>query len=81
LNELSQPASPPPTPLAYSFAAEPTYSLLSPPPSPPPPSPTVSVPYSGVMPGTYLVRLQVDGAQSLLTTDSNGVFNGPKVNL
>jgi Pvc16 N-terminal domain len=81
LNQLSQPASPPPTPLAYSFAAEPIYSLLSPPPSPPPPSPTVSVPYSGVTPGTYLVRLQVDGAQSLLTIDSNGVFNGPTVNL
>jgi hypothetical protein len=81
LNQLSQPASPPPTPLAYSFVAELTFSLPSPPPSPPPPSATVSVPYSGVTPGTYLVRLQVDGAQSLLTTDSNGVFNGPVVNL
>jgi hypothetical protein len=81
LNQLSQPASPPPTPLAYSFVAEPPYSLLSPPSSPPPPSPTVSVPYSGVTPGTYLVRLQVDGAQSLLTTGSNGVYNGPTVTL
>jgi Pvc16 N-terminal domain len=81
LNQISQPASPPPTPLAYSFVADPSYSLLSPPPSPPPPSTTVSVPYSGVTPGTYLVRIQVDGAQSLLTADSNGVFNGPVVNL
>jgi hypothetical protein len=81
LNQVPQAGSPPPSPLAYSFAAEPPYSLLSPPSSPPPPSPTVSVPYSGVTPGTYLVRLQVDGAQSLLTTDSNGVFNGPQVNL
>lgn len=85
LNQVPQsggsPGSPPASPLAYSFAAEPPYSLLSPPATDPPPSPTVSVPYKGVAPGTYLVRLQVDGAQSLLTTDSNGVFNGPQVTL
>lgn len=81
LNQLPQSVSPPSTPLAYSFQAEPPYSLLSPPGTTPPPSPTVTVPYSGVVPGTYLVRLQVDGAQSQLTTDSNGVFNGPQVTL
>ena len=81
LNQVPQPGSPPQSPLAYSFAAEPPYSLLSPPASPPPPSATVSVPYSGVVPGKYLLRLQVDGAQSLLTTDSSGVFNGPQVTL
>jgi hypothetical protein len=79
LNQVPQPGSPPATPLAYSFVAEPAYSLLSPPLSTPPPSPTVSIPYSGVTPGNYLVRLQVDGAQSLLTTGSNGFFNGPQV--
>ena len=81
LNQVPLPGSPPPVPLAYSFVAEPYYSLLSPPSSTPLPSPTVSVPYSGVTSGTYLVRLQVDGAQSLLTTDNNGVYNGPTVNL
>lgn len=81
LNQVPQPGSPPPSPLAYSFTAEPPYSLLSPPSTEPLPSTTVSVPYSGVVPGTYLVRLQVDGAQSLLTTDSNGFFNGPQVTL
>lgn len=81
LNQVPQPGSPPLSPLAYSFTAEPPYSLLSPPASTPPPSATVSVPYSGVAPGNYLVRLQVDGAQSPLTTDSNGVFDGPQVTL
>ena len=80
LNQSPQTVSPPAMPLAYSFAAEPPYSLLSP-PGTPPPSASVSVPYSGVTPGDYLVRLQVDGAQSLLTTDANGAFNGPKVTL
>jgi hypothetical protein len=81
LNQVPPAGSPPPAPLAYGFVAEPPYSLLSPPSTPPAPSATVSVPFSGVTPGTYLVRLQVDGAQSLLTTDSNGFYNGPTVNL
>ncbi len=81
LNQVPQSGSPPPSPLAYSFTAEPPYSLLSPPSTEPPPSATVSVPYYGVVPGAYLVRLQVDGAQSLLTTDSDGFFNGPQVTL
>lgn len=81
LNQVPQAGSPPPIPLAYSFVAEPFYSLLSPPAAVPPTSPKISFPYSGVTTGTYLVRLQVDGAQSLLTTDNNGVYNGPTVNL
>jgi Pvc16 N-terminal domain len=81
LNQLPQSGSPPVTPLAYSFPAEPPYSLLSPPATEPSPSVTVTVPYSGVVSGAYLVRLQVDGAQSLLTTGTNGIFNGPQVNL
>lgn len=81
LNQVPEAGSPPPTPLAYSFVAEPFYSLLSPPAAVPPPSPKIYFPYSGVTAGTYLVRLQVDGAQSLLTTDNNGVYNGPTVNL
>lgn len=79
LNQLSPAVSPPVAPLAYSFMAEPPYSLLSPPALDPPPSATVSIPYSGVASGTYLVRVQVDGAESQLSQDVNGVFNGPQV--
>lgn len=35
----------------------------------------------GVPAGDYLVRLQVDGAQSVLETDSSGAFTGPSVSL
>jgi hypothetical protein len=80
LNQLPT-ASPPTAPLAYSFLAEPPYPLASPPAVEPGPSPVVSVPYSGVAPGAYLVRVQVDGAESVLTQDSSGIFNGPQVTL
>jgi hypothetical protein len=36
---------------------------------------------SGVFPGTYLVRAQVDGAPSPLTTDADGRYNGPTVTI
>lgn len=81
LNQVPGTLSPPGTPLSYSFAAPPPYSLASPPAQTPAPSALISIPYYGVVPGPYLVRVQVDGAESLLTQDSNGVFNGPQVNL
>jgi hypothetical protein len=43
----------------------------------------VRVPFSGVAPGLYLVRLEVDGAESPLSSDSDpssptfGQWNGP----
>jgi hypothetical protein len=80
LNQLPT-ASPPTAPLAYSFLAEPPYPLASPPAVEPGASAVVSVPYSGVAPGAYLVRVQVDGAESVLTQDSSGIFNGPQVTL
>jgi hypothetical protein len=79
LNQLPPAMSPLAAPLSYSFLAEPPYSLASPPSVTPPPSPTVSVPYSGVAHGAYLVRVQVDGAESQLSQDANGIFNGPQV--
>ena len=79
LNQLPADVVAPALPLAYSFAAEPPYSLSSPPPTPPPPSNTVLVPYVAVTAGRYLVRIQVDGAESLLTPDANGIFNLPQV--
>jgi hypothetical protein len=81
LNQVPPAGSPPASPLSYSFLAPPMYSLLSPPAAPPPPSHVIHIPYLGVVPGQYLVRVQVDGAESLLTQDSNGVFNGPQVTL
>jgi hypothetical protein len=53
--------------------------VTAPPAGPPPPSPLVSIPYSNVVAGTYLVRVQVDGAESVLTRDSAGLFTGPTV--
>jgi hypothetical protein len=39
----------------------------------------VTVAISGVEPGTYLVRVQVDGAQSLLGVGADGQFDQPRV--
>jgi hypothetical protein len=44
----------------------------------------ITVPVHGVKPGTYLVRLQVDGAESLLTMGGDPedpVLTGPEVTL
>lgn len=45
----------------------------------PPAADLVTVAVTGVVPGTYLVRLQVDGAQSVLTTGPDGRFDVPRV--
>jgi hypothetical protein len=81
LNQLAAPTSPPSTvaPPAYSFPAPSLFSLQSPPSSPPVPTNTLVVPFAGVAPGVYLVRAQVDGADSLLATDANGVYANPQV--
>lgn len=43
-------------------------------------SPTVVTRFRRVVPGTYLIRIQVDGASSALTVDSStGLFDGPTV--
>lgn len=43
---------------------------------------TVRFDYHAVPAGTFLVRLQVDGAESVLQTDSlSGAFSGPKVTI
>jgi hypothetical protein len=41
---------------------------------------TVQIDVPGVAPAVYLVRIQVDGAQSPLTSDPSG-FTGPTVDL
>lgn len=39
----------------------------------------VQVPFERVVAGTYVARVEVDGAESVLTADGSGVFDGPTV--
>ncbi|MEW6732884.1 MAG: DUF4255 domain-containing protein [Acidobacteriota bacterium] len=69
LNEFRPPASPP-SPIvsdlqSYSFIAA-SRIPLSPPIGPPGASENIIIPISGVKAGSYLVRIQVDGAESPL---------------
>ena len=81
LNQLVPAASPPQAPAAYSFPVPPRISLKSPPSVSPAPTTQLTVPFSGVVAGTYLIRVQVDAAQSPLTQASGGGFDGPQVTI
>lgn len=81
LNQYLTNSPPPDTPLAYTFQVPPRVQLQSPPSSPPPPSPNLQVSFSGVLPGTYVVRVQIDGADSPLSMDANGFFAFPQVTI
>jgi hypothetical protein len=63
---------------AYTFAAAPPT-----PPAPGQPVPesatSVAIRAPGVKDGIYLVRIQVDGAQSVLGVDADGRFDNPRV--
>ena len=63
---------------AYTFVAAP---LAPPAPGQPVPESATSVTIRapGVLAGTYLVRLQVDGAQSVLAVGEDGRFDSPRV--
>jgi hypothetical protein len=80
LNQLT--GSPPSGPQAFLLPADPhdaetdTFSFSTTFPSPSDPTVTVAVP-----PGTYLARVRVDTADSRLTTDASGTFNGPQVTI
>jgi hypothetical protein len=63
-------------PLSYSFPASPIE-----PTSPPGPVAGIQAQISGVAAGTYLVRVQVDGAESPLYADTNGKYYAPAVTL
>jgi hypothetical protein len=80
LNELVPVASPPQNiqSEAYSFVA-PSRTPLSPPAGPPGSSSAITIPIRGVKAGTYLVRVQVDGAESMLGTNAIGQFDRPTV--
>jgi hypothetical protein len=83
MNEFIPLASPPsavPTE-SYSFIAPIRTSLQSPPAGPPGTSVTIGIPISGVKPGSYLVRIQVDGAESPLGADAGGQYVSPRVTI
>ena len=50
-------------------------------PGPPGASETITIPISGVQAGSYLVRVQVDGAESPLGSDSTGQYVAPMVTI
>jgi hypothetical protein len=83
LNEFMPIASPPSEVAAqsYSFTAPVRTSLQSPPPGPPGASETITVPISGVKAGSYLIRIQVDGAESPLGFNPAGQYVSPLVTI
>ncbi len=75
LNEFNAPASRPSR--AYSFEAPPRNAD-----SDPETAAVLSLPFLGVASGQYLVRVQVDGAESALTFESgSSVYNHPLVTI
>lgn len=73
LNEINN--APNTLPKAYSFSS--SIPLLS----PPGPTEDITISVTGVKAGTYLVRVQVDGAESPLGTDVNGKYNSPSLTI
>jgi len=82
LNEFIPLTSPPQavTPESYSFNA-PSRIPLSPPLGPPGSTNTITIPIAGVKAGTYLLRIQVDGAESPLIGDGSGQYAEPRINI
>jgi Pvc16 N-terminal domain len=74
LNELSPPAGQPAH--AYAFLSPAGNGVVDPDPD----TATVRIPFARVVAGTYLVRVQVDGAESVLDLDAGG-FATPRVAL
>jgi hypothetical protein len=59
------------------------YVFVAPPLDPAVPAPVgaVTVPVTGVAPGDYLVRVQVDGAESVLGIGADGRYDQPRVRI
>jgi hypothetical protein len=75
LNEFQPPSDRPAR--TYAFSAPPRNE-----PTDPDETNSITVPISGVEPGTYLVRVQVDGAESPLEFDeATGQYDSPQVTL
>lgn len=73
LNERHPPEGRPPR--SYAFELPPRQ------PDDPETSDEVTFPVSGVTAGEYLVRVRVDGAESLLSEDSSGEYDSPEVEI
>src|SRR5262249_9697113 len=79
LNQIAPVSSPPQATVpAYSFVVPPRINLQNPTSAPPPPTNNLTVPFAGVLAGSYLVRAVVDGAESPLSTDAHGNYNAPQ---
>jgi hypothetical protein len=85
MNEFQAPTSPLGAPvqpaLSYSFVAPSRLNLQSPPASPPGGSASITFKVSGVKAGRYLLRVQIDGAESPLDTDAGGRFESPQIEI
>jgi hypothetical protein len=75
LNELSPPANR--AALSYSFKSAPGNGVVDPNTE----TASVKIKFTNVVPGDYLVRIQVDGAESLLAVDGSGLYATPKVTI
>jgi hypothetical protein len=75
LDELDPPATR--SPHAYSFTVP--IRDVDPNLPPPDPDPELTIPTPGVESGTFLVRVRVDGAESMLRTNDEGKYVGPIV--
>jgi hypothetical protein len=74
LNEKQPPATRPPR--SNTFEAPPRTQ-----PTDPETSASVTIPVSGLIAGQYLVRVRVDGAESLLETNASGEYDAPEVDI
>jgi hypothetical protein len=75
LNELGAPADRPPR--GYTFGAPAGNGVTGNGVE----TTTIDIPIAGVAAGTYLARVQVDGVESPLGVDANGIYATPKVTL
>jgi len=80
LNEMLTTGSIPPgePAAAYSFVLPPRTTVASVPTTPPDPTDTVVFPITNVKSATYLVRIQIDGAESVPASNAAG-FTGPTI--
>jgi hypothetical protein len=74
LNEIHPPAGR--SPRAYRFNAPARDA-----PADPEQTAVITIPVSGVAAGTYLVRVQVDGAESPLALNAGGEYDTPQVTI
>jgi hypothetical protein len=80
MNQILPPSSSE-MPAAYSFNLPTRFVLSSLPPSTPPPVSTLDFPVTNVRAGDYLLRVQVDGAESPLRFGAGGQFDNPRATI